>query len=353
MSNYVKSTNFTTKDTLPSGNSNKIVKGTELDTEFTAIASAIASKADLNSPALTGTPTAPTAASGTNTTQLATTAFVTAERSASITLTNKTITSPTISDPTITGVPTAPTASPGTNTTQLATTAFVTAAITSGTGALGLGTIATQNANNVAITGGTITGLSSPLPTASGGTGTTSTTGTGSNVFSASPALTGTPTAPTASFGTNTTQLATTAFVTAAIPAGIITMWSGSVASIPSGWVLCNGSNGTPDLRNRFIVGAGSTYAVAATGGSADAIVVSHTHTASTNTTGAHTHSYEAVGNFDGAQTLQNGSTPIGGTRQTASAGDHSHTVTVNSAGSSGTNANLPPYYALAFIMKT
>ena len=82
MSNYVKATNFTAKDSLPTGNSGKIVKGAEIDTEFTAIASAISSKADLNSPALTGTPTAPTATAGTNTTQLATTAFVTAALSA-------------------------------------------------------------------------------------------------------------------------------------------------------------------------------------------------------------------------------------------------------------------------------
>jgi hypothetical protein len=82
MSDYTKSTNFTVKDTLPTGNSGKIVKGTELDTEFTGIASAITSKADLSSPALLGTPTAPTASSGTSTTQLATTAFVTAALSA-------------------------------------------------------------------------------------------------------------------------------------------------------------------------------------------------------------------------------------------------------------------------------
>ena len=78
MSSYVKATNFATKDTLPTGDSNKIVKGTEIDNEFNAIAGAISSKADLASPSLTGTPSAPTAAFGTNTTQLATTAFVTA-----------------------------------------------------------------------------------------------------------------------------------------------------------------------------------------------------------------------------------------------------------------------------------
>lgn len=76
MSNYTKSTNFATKDALASGNPLKIVKGTEIDTEFNNIATAVATKADLASPTFTGTPLAPTASSGTNTTQLATTAFV-------------------------------------------------------------------------------------------------------------------------------------------------------------------------------------------------------------------------------------------------------------------------------------
>lgn len=110
MSDYNKITNFTIKDSLPSGNTNKIIKGTELDNEFNAIQSAVSSKADANSPAFSGTPTAPTASTGTNTTQIATTAFVT--------------TSPAFS-----GTPTAPTASEGTNTTQIATTAFVTTAV--------------------------------------------------------------------------------------------------------------------------------------------------------------------------------------------------------------------------------
>lgn len=76
MTDYVKSTNFASKDSLPTGNPSKIVKGTEIDTEFNNIATAVATKADINSPALTGTPTAPTAATGTNTTQIATTAHV-------------------------------------------------------------------------------------------------------------------------------------------------------------------------------------------------------------------------------------------------------------------------------------
>ena len=76
MGDYVKSTNFASKDALATGNPLKIVKGTEIDTEFNNIATAVATKADLNSPTFIGTPTAPTASAGTNTTQLATTAFV-------------------------------------------------------------------------------------------------------------------------------------------------------------------------------------------------------------------------------------------------------------------------------------
>lgn len=82
MSNYSKTTDFASKDALATGNANKIVKGTEIDDEFNAIQTAIATKANTLSPTLTGTPLAPTAASGTSTTQIATTAFVTAADSA-------------------------------------------------------------------------------------------------------------------------------------------------------------------------------------------------------------------------------------------------------------------------------
>jgi hypothetical protein len=118
MSDYSKATNFTTKDTLPTGNAGKIVKGTELDTEFVAIASAIASKADVSSPALLGTPTSPTATAGSNTTQIANTAYV------------------------------------------------KTAVDNLGT----IGTMAAQNKTSVDITGGTIVGITD-LVVADGGTG--------------------------------------------------------------------------------------------------------------------------------------------------------------------------------------
>ena len=255
--------------------------------------------APLTSPAFTGVPVAPTAAAATNTTQLATTAFVFAERTNTATLTNKSLTSPAL-----TGTPTAPTASVGTNTTQVATTAFVNAEIASDT------------ANLAPLASPAFTGVPT-APTAAAATNTTqlattafvfaerTNTATLTNKSLTSPALTGTPTAPTASAGTNTTQIATTAFVTTAIalgvPTGVITLWSGSIASIPAGWLLCDGTSGTPDLRDRFVVGAGSTYAVADTGGANTVTldttqIPSHTHTGSASSTSlAHTHTFSAT----------------------------------------------------------
>jgi hypothetical protein len=144
------------------------------------------------------------------------------------------------------------------------------------------------------------------------------------------------------------------------IPSGSIILWSGSIGSIPSGWVLCNGSNGTPDLRNRFIVGAGSTYAVDASGGSADAIVVSHTHTATSAVTDpGHTHNITSsmIGDSGGTGEFTGVNGSPGGTirsdRVLSKTTGITVATTVNSAGSSGTNANLPPYYALCYIMKS
>jgi len=152
-----------------------------------------------------------------------------------------------------------------------------------------------------------------------------------------------------------------------AVPTGGIIMWSGSVASIPVGWLLCNGSSGTPDLRDRFLIGAGSTYGVGGTGGSANAIVVSHTHPYSGTTDGQsvnHNHGdFGGLGAFISTGTgagvgFASGDAyaPTSANNSTSNASnDHTHTFsgTTSSTGSSGTNANLPPYYALAFIMKS
>lgn len=138
-----------------------------------------------------------------------------------------------------------------------------------------------------------------------------------------------------------------------AFVAGMIMLWSGSSGTIPTGWLLCDGSNSTPDLRNRFVVGATSTYAVGATGGSTDAIVVSHTHTA-TVTDAGHSHTTGTTGN----SYLSDVSGGGGRTHPSGSSSNVTNTVTTgitvanSTTGSSGTNANLPPYYALCYIMK-
>lgn len=164
-----------------------------------------------------------------------------------------------------------------------------------------------------------------------------------------SPSLTGTPSAPTASAGTNTTQLANTNFVTAAlatlVPTGIITLWSGAISAIPAGWVFCNGSNSTPDLRDRFVVGAGTTYAVGATGGAntvtLDATMIpSHTHTitatgSSDNASADHTHALTASGTTSGhsvdhTHTGTTGNNSVG----------HTHTFSGTSSGQSVTHSH-------------
>ena len=216
------------------------------------------------------------------------------------------------------------------------------------------------------------------------------------------------------------------------VPPGVIVMWSGSFASIPAGWKLCDGSSGTPDLRNRFIVGAtpsqvfrlqgtvssntssntitglGTSFAtqlqvgdivriygvantarvhaivnatsfvsairplqnvsgansyiklaVGSIGGSVDSSVVAHTHTATSSVTDpGHIHNFDTRG--DDGQGAGAGYSVVGynanigagtGNMSSATTGVTVAT-TVNSSGSSGTNANLPPYYALCFIMK-
>jgi len=139
--------------------------------------------------------------------------------------------------------------------------------------------------------------------------------------------------------------------------AGMIIMWSGTIATIPTGWLLCNGSSGTPDLRNKFIIGAHSDDSGAAkttvtgsatqTGGTKDAIVVSHTHTATVTDPGHfHTSTVLSGSNVNANPGVQVGS----GNTGTATTGI---TVSNSTEGSSGTNQNLPPYYALAYIMKS
>ena len=111
---------------------------------------------------------------------------------------------------------------------------------------------------------------------------------------------------------------------------GMILLWSGSTGNIPSGWVLCNGSNSTPDLRDRFVIGAGNSYSVGATGGSTtDTVNI----TVSGTTSGP-------------------SSTNPGGYPFQYSFGDNGHTHTFSGSGSD-TVSTMSPYYALCYIMKT
>jgi hypothetical protein len=227
MSNYTKATNFATKDTLPTGDSNKIVKGTEIDNEFNSISGAISSKADIASPTFTGTPAAPTATAGSSTTQLATTAFVTAA----------------------------------------------------------LGAI---------------------YPVGS-------------------------------------------IYVNAAVSTNPATLLGfGTWEAFGAGRVMVG-----------FNAGDSLFDTLEETGGSKDAVVVSHNHTASSSSSVSdpgHQHSDDAFANFDGAQTLANGGIPIGGTRLTGVAVTGisvSTSTTVNSTGSSGTNANVQPYITVRMWKRT
>jgi microcystin-dependent protein len=146
------------------------------------------------------------------------------------------------------------------------------------------------------------------------------------------------------------------------IPAGLIAMWSGSVANIPSGWALCNGSNGTPDLRDRFIVGAGGSYNVGNTGGANSVAlntnqIPSHNHGAGNlkaDTAGSHTHVYRTYLRMGDASGIASGFLVESANRQTSSEGAHTHTISGNTSNTGGGQAheNRPPYYALCFIMK-
>jgi microcystin-dependent protein len=118
------------------------------------------------------------------------------------------------------------------------------------------------------------------------------------------------------------------------IPSGVIVMWSGSIASIPSGWALCDGTNGTPDLRDRFIVGAGSSYNPGDTGGE-------NVHTLTIDEMPRHRHTVTTTGySWTGSGYITVGDNPwpeFGAT---------------NYEGGGQPHENRPPYYALAYIMK-
>ena len=330
MSSYTKSTDFASKDALLTGNPLKVVKGTELDDEFNSIQTAVNSKANTNSPALTGTPTAPTAAAATNTTQIASTAMVQAAIQQ-------------------TGI---------IDTAQLATDAVEQAKL------------ADNSVGSAQIIADAV----------------------GSSEIASSVALAGNPTTTTQSFGNDSTRIATTAFVQAALealyPVGTIftstsstnpasTFGFGTWVAFGAGRVLVGQNTSNPAFNT-----------LEETGGSPNATLPAHTHTFSdsftTASAGGHSHSVSDPGHFhqmvgpngvfnDGLSPTTGTGIYGGGTPDDASekyntyskttgisvgsVGDHTHTGSVSgttsSAGSGSADANLQPYIVVKMWKRT
>jgi hypothetical protein len=168
---------------------------------------------------------------------------------------------------------------------------------------------------------------------------------------SASPEFTGTPTVPTASVGTNTTQAASTAFVQAALatlyPVG--SLYINATNAINPATLLGFGT-WSAFAAGRVPIGNGGGFSAGATGGSADAIVVSHSHSA-TSTDSGHLHTYNTF-DYPGGYTNLSGTGPNRGPTNT-STGFANITTTIASTGSSGTNANLQPYIVVYMWQRT
>lgn len=126
------------------------------------------------------------------------------------------------------------------------------------------------------------------------------------------------------------------------VPAGVIVLWSGTLAAIPAGWALCDGTQGTPDLRDRFVKGSAAGQDPGGTGGAQ-----THTHA---------DHVYTPAGTVAGIGQSATGAVKVGTSASNAAASNHTHPAPAFT----GTQANLshdspnsePPYYKLAFIMK-
>lgn len=428
MSNYVKATNFAVKDGLASGNPSKIIKGTEIDTEYNAIASAISSKSDINSPTFTGTPAGPTASFGTNTTQLASTAFVqsaiapllpaglillwsgsqasipsgwvlcdgtnstpdlrgrfvigagsiaasaTGTAGASVTgdisgttLTVSAVTFGTLAvndivshssilqTATISGLGTG-TGNTGTYTlTYTGSTSSFTGSISGTTltvTAVASGTIITDQV----LTGGSVTAGTKIVNQLTGTTGGIGTYTVNTSQTLSSTSLTGTYTLASTTLTINSTILRVSAVASGTLAVGQFLTGTGidfgiNITALGTG----TGGAGTYTLNtgesfaSTTISASGGVVTVGASGGSKDATLVSHTHAVSVTDPG---HVHTSANYLSSGTNINNGPGKDWGNSGTGLS-TTGISVSIASAGSSGTNANLPPYYALCYIMKT
>lgn len=146
--------------------------------------------------------------------------------------------------------------------------------------------------------------------------------------------------------------------IKADLPSGMVTMWAGLVANIPVGWALCNGTNGTPNLTDRFVMGAVTDATINKTGGQnevtlTEAQMPAHNHTGSAVAAGLHSHRMSggtSSSTYPFARAGGSNGDILGPNTDTA--GSHTHTLTINDNGSGQAHENRPAYYTLAFIMK-
>jgi microcystin-dependent protein len=169
-----------------------------------------------------------------------------------------------------------------------------------------------------------------------------------------------------------------TALAEAAIPAGLIAIWHGLLADIPDGWVLCDGTNGTPNLLDKFVKGvaddetdpgdtggeASVTLAAADLPSHKHSIANSGTHQHTISSSGNHAHKTNAggeaafeYGDYAGPEYTPNTDTSQAGDHNhggnAGAGGNHNHGAETGAIGSGAAHENRPPFYEVAFIMKT